>query len=171
MTIDRSIRHYLDTHVDYRVDETTHALDTISIAYGYHYSGEHYLREQRFAVELSALTAKQQKLLLEVHGFLEARIPPLVTVRLPHATAVPRIRYGQLTFVAQDHRHSSILPVARLYYYEVIPELPSQIERQVRLESHDWSPPQAVVTRRLRAWVRAQAWRAYSEQVAGYLHA
>jgi hypothetical protein len=165
-----SIRHYLDTHVDYRVGEEERIVDSVSIAYSYHHSGEHQLPEQRIYIPPQDLTEMERTLLLDIHRFLEIRIAPPTPVRLPHATVTPQIRFGVLTFVAQDHRQASILPVARLYYYEMVHETSSQIERQVRVEGPDWSAEQTPVAKRLREWVRKRAWGAYSAQVAKHLH-
>jgi len=164
-----TFRHYLDTHIDYWLDENEQLLGPVEVRYGYHYSGVHHLREQVVQVPVTGMSTAESDRLIAVYQILKGRIPAPKPVRLPHAIVAPRIKTGGLTFVAQDQRQAAILPVARLYYYEIVPELASQIERQVRLTREDWSPDEAVVARRLRAWIRAVAWRAYVVLAGPYL--
>jgi hypothetical protein len=166
----QSFRHYLDTHVDYWVDGAGSLTGDIEIRFGYHFSGEHHVREQVLRIPPAALSQKERELLLGVIQVLVGRIPEPKSVRLPHATVIPRIRVGGFTFVAQDQRQATILPVGRLYYQEIIPELASQVEKQIRLERADWPDSSRHMTGRLRAWVRSRAWQSYAALIAPYLH-
>lgn len=96
------------------------------------------MREQKFQIQPEALADPVRGLLLNIHEIVAANIPRPSPVRLPHATIMPRIEFGFFTFVAQDHSQAAILPVARLYYSEVISEIGSKVEHQIRLQSADW---------------------------------
>ena len=139
------------------LDENGHLSGAVQVRYGYHYSGEHHLREQLVQVAVPSLTAAESELLTSVFHMVRERIPAPTPVRLPHATVVPIITLGGFTFVAHDQRQAALLPVARLCYHEDVPELASRVERQIRLTRDDWAASEMRSARRLRAWVRAVA--------------
>jgi len=59
---------------------------------------------------------------------MRQRIPEPVSVRLPHAEIQPTIRPSGLTFVVLDQARATKEPIARLYYYEIVEPLGSNIE-------------------------------------------
>lgn len=106
----------------------------------------------------------------ELVGFRDAlvkRLGPVIAVRMPHAEILPIIRYGGITIVIQDEQRVDI-PVARMYYLEVIDEIQSQVEKQVRIERDDFTSDEMASWKRLRSHVKSIAWRDYQNRVGQY---
>jgi hypothetical protein len=155
-----ALKHQLNIHLDYGV----HCFEPggLEVRYGYHYSGEHQLREQVVQIPSAKLEADLKSDLDALYEMLRLRIPLPMPVRLPHAEIVPTIRPGGLTFVVLDQARQAQLPIARLYYYEIIEPIRSNIERRVYLERPDWTGDELRVCKRVREKVRKIAWDDYS---------
>ena len=126
-----SSKHQLNVHLDYGIQ--CFELGGLEVRYGYHYSGEHQLREQLVQIPARELEKKLATDLDALYEVLRVRIPDPSSVRLAHAEIVPTIRPGGLTFVVLDQAREKLLPIARLYYYEIVEPLRSNIERRVYL--------------------------------------
>ena len=124
-----SLKHQLIIHLDYGTQ--CFELGGLKVRYGYHYSGEHQLREQLVRIAAAELAVELKADLDAVYEILQTRIPQPSPVRLPHAEILPIIRPGGLTFVVLDQAREKLLPIARLYYYEIIVPIRSHIERRV----------------------------------------
>ncbi len=120
-----TLKHQLLIHLDYA--PTPGGLD---IHYSYPFSGEHKLNEQVIRINRENIPPTLKQQLDAMVEALKARIPAPLPVRLPHAEAMPSIRTGTMTLVIQDQTRASILPVARLCYYEELEELESKIEKR-----------------------------------------
>ncbi len=86
---------------------------------------------------------------------------------MPHAIVPAVISLGVLTIVIQDARRVDI-PLARLYYYERIEEMGSQVERKVRMESPDFSAVDRAVWERFKQDVKGLAWADYRNRFGQY---
>jgi hypothetical protein len=157
------LRHQLNIHCDYGPNAAKP--DTLSVKYGYHYSGAHQLRQQSVEIPIANVDRKLRSALDSIVNVLVSRIPPSQTVRLPHAAIVPVIEPASLTFVAQDQARPATIPLARLYYYETVAVLDSRIEAQVRVTRTEWTPPQLATCQRTISAIKAMAWSHYKSLV------
>ena len=162
-----SIRHQLNIHLDY--GPQCSEINSLEIRYDYHFSGEHRLEEQLLRLSADLLDADLRRDLDEIYGALVRRIPAPNSVRLPHAEICPTIKPMGLTFVVQDQVRAAQLPIARLYFIEMIPELGSKTERKVYLEGPDWTVQENVVCDRVRSRVKGLAWEHYKGLVRPHL--
>ena len=162
-----SSKHQLNVHLDYGIQ--CFELGGLEVRYGYHYSGEHQLREQLVQIPARELEKKLATDLDALYEVLRVRIPDPSSVRLAHAEIVPTIRPGGLTFVVLDQAREKLLPIARLYYYEIVEPLRSNIERRVYLERPDWTSDELKVCRRVAEAVRKIAWNDYSHLLGHHL--
>lgn len=157
------IRHQLDVWVQYD-READHGV----LSYAYHYSRPHELHEQRVDLTLSELPTT---LLMDMNWLVDAlasQIPTPRTVRLPHAEIQPTIRLGYFTLAIQDQRRAAELPSCRLYYREVVPELTSAVEKEVRITRPGMSPVELRVAMRTGARLRGMAWSHYRDRFKEY---
>jgi hypothetical protein len=159
------IKHQLNIHLDYG----PHCFEAggLEIRYGYHYSGVHELREQVIRVSAVDISPPLSADLTEIYGSLRKRIPASETVRLPHVSVQPEIETGGLTFVVLDQARATLVPFARLYYYEVVAPLKSRVEREVRVDKSGWTDTESVVCARIQDAVRKLAWQDY-ERLMGH---
>jgi hypothetical protein len=160
-------KHQLSVHLDY--GPTCFEPGGLEVRYGYHQSGVHELREQVIRVRASDIAPELRFDLAELYAALEKRIPIPEAVRLPHAAVQPEIQPGGLTFVVLDQSRAAALPIARLYYYEVIAPLESRVERQVRAEKPDWTDLERTVCFRVQASVRKLAWADYQRLMGHHI--
>lgn len=163
-------RHYLDTRADYTVDAKGSVVEYVQIGYSYHYSGGGHRLGQTVKLPVESLTPTELARLSDVYMALVARIPAPTPIRLPHATVTPQIRPTGFTFVAQNHASAAILPAARLYYLEEVPELFSRVEKEVRAQKADWTGRESGLVKRVQAWIRARAWAGYRRRLEQYMH-
>lgn len=99
----------------------------------------------------------------DMHDLIEAlvsRIPSVPPARLPPAEIRPQLRLGYFSLAIQDHRRASELLACRLYYYESIPELPSNVEKEVRVTRSEMTDAELHLARRVGARLRKMAWAA-----------
>jgi len=159
------LKHQLNIHLDYG----PHCFEQwgLEIRYGYHYSGEHQLREQVLRIGANHVEPELKMNLDSIYDALKNRIPEPEAVRLPHAEVKPKITPAGLTFVVLDQKRAKTLPIARLYYYEEVEPLGSRIERRIYLEKHDWTDAEREVCQRVREIVRKIAWNDY-ERLMGH---
>jgi hypothetical protein len=130
----------------------------------------HYLGEQTVAIRSADIEPQVAILITAIHQDLERRIPNPEPVRLPHATLTPTISFGYFTFWAQSQAHASDLPMANLVYREYVHKLKSAIDGRVLVRRADWTETLFPAAMRLRAWIRATAWKEYEKLVADELH-
>ncbi|MGE5219625.1 MAG: hypothetical protein ACM3SP_21700 [Chloroflexota bacterium] len=161
------LKHQLNIHLDYGIQ--CFEPGGLEVRYGYHYSGEHQLREQVVQIPRAKLDPDLKSDLDALYEMLRGRIPQATPVRLPHAEIVPTIRPGGLTFVVLDQARQEQLPIARLYYYEIIEPIRSNIERRIYLERPDWTDNELKVCKRVREKVRKIAWDDYSGLMGHHL--
>ena len=141
------------------------------LSYSYPYSGVHEIREQRLELKLSGL---EQSILTGLDALIDsvvARIPPPTPVRLPHAGVRPRISFGYFTLAVQDKKRAVELPACRLYYYEEIVEIPSKVEREIRLRRHELDSKQLDLAERVGASLNKMAWQDYERRLGKYFRA
>jgi hypothetical protein len=131
------LKHQLNIHLDYGIQCVE--VGGLEVWYGYHYSREHQLREQVIQIPAAKLDPDLKSDLDAVYEMLRIRIPHATPIRLPHAEIVPTIRPGGLTFVMLDQAREEQLPIARLYYCEIVETIRSNIERRVYLQRPDWT--------------------------------
>jgi|SRR3972149_10143605 len=162
-----SPKHQLNIHLDYG----PHCFEQwgIEIRYGYHYSGEHQLREQVIRIGANRIDPELKKDLSSIYEALKNRIPKPEAVRLPHAEVTPKISPAGLAFVVLDQARAKALPIARLYYYEEIEPLGSRIERRIYMEKPDWKDAESEVCERVRENVRKIAWKDYEHLMGHHL--
>jgi hypothetical protein len=160
------LKHQLNIHLDYGPTCPDGGLE---IRYGYHYSGPHQLREQVICLKQSEIAGPLRKDLAEVYSALERRIPAPENVRLPHASIRPDVKSGGLTLVVLDQARAPTLPMARLYYYEIVASLNSRIEGQVRVERDGWTPTELEICVRIAEGVRKLAWQDYERLIGHHL--
>ncbi len=162
-----SPKHQLNIHLDY--GPQCFELGGLEVRYGYHYSGEHQLREQLVRIPAAELQPALKSELDVLYETMRQRIPEPASVRLPHAEIRPTIRPGGLTFVVLDQARATKLPIARLYYYEIIEPIRSNIERRVYLEQADWTEEELETCKGIRDKVRNIAWEDYSRLIGHHL--
>ena len=162
-----SLKHQLNIHLDYG----PHCFELwgLEVRYGYHYSGEHQLREQVIQIGANHIEPELKTALDSIYEFLKSRIPEPAAVRLPHSEVRPKVRPAGLTFVVLDQSRAQALPIARLYYYEEIEPLGSRIERRIYLEKPDWKETEHVACERVREDVRKIAWKDYEHLMGHHL--
>jgi hypothetical protein len=160
-------RHQLNIHLDY--GPQCFQVGGLEVRYGYHYSGEHQLREQVMLIPEERLEPGLRADLDQIYAALAGRIPEPDVVRLPHAEIRPTIRTTGLTFVVLDQTRAVQLPIARLYYIEEVPEVGSSIERRVYIEQPHWTVEEREVCDRVRQRVRKLAWEDYSRLIGHHL--
>ena len=161
------LKHQLNIHLDYG----PHCFEQwgLEVRYGYHYSGEHQLREQVIRIGENHIEPNLKTDLAFIYKALKSRIPEPELVRLPHAEVKPTIRPAGLTFVVLDQTRAKALPIARLYYYEEVEPLGSCIERRVYLEMPDWTDAENTVCERIRESVRKISWKDYERLMGHHL--
>lgn len=157
------VKHQLDVWVQYHRDA-----DHGVLSYGYHYSQPHELREQRIDLKLSELPRDLKSDMNALINALLSRVPTPAVVRLPHAEVRPKITLGYFTLAIQDQRRTNELPACRLYYHEVIPELASNIEREVRVPRPEMSNAELHLAKRAAARLRKMAWEHYESRFGKY---
>ncbi len=162
-----SPKHQLNVHLDY--GPQCFEPGGLEVRYGYHYSGEHQLREQVVRIPPATIAPELKTDLDALYEILRRKIPEPEVVRLPHAAIRPTIRPAGLTVVVLDQSRAAQLPIARLYYYEEVDPLRSRIERRVYLERPGWSAPELQVCDRVRETVRKLAWQDYSRLLEHHL--
>ena len=156
-------KHQLNIHLDYgpNVFEPW----GLEVRYGYHYSGEHQLREQVLRIPPEEIGESLTTDLAALYDALSMRILEPAMVRLPHAEIRPTIRPTGFTFIVLDQARAELLPIARLFYLEEVTPLRSRIERKVYLERADWGEKEHPLCKRVRDVVRKLAWEDYSRLV------
>ena len=159
------LKHQLDVWVQYHRD-TDHGV----LSYGYHYSRPHELREQRIDLKLSELPQDLWRDMNRLIESLVSRIPAPPQVRLPHAEIQPQIHLGYFTLAIQDQRRVNELPACRLYYHEVIAELRSNVEKEVRVARPEMTDVELHLARRAGARLRKMAWEHYQNRFGKYFH-
>jgi len=162
-----ALKHHLNIHLDY--GPQCFEPGALEVRYGYHYSGEHQLREQVLRIPQVEIAAELKSDLDGLYDALNRRIPDPEIVRLPHAAVRPTVRPAGLTFVVLDQARTAQLPIARLYYYEEVEPLRSRIERRVYLERPDWSATDLPLCDRVREAVRKIAWEDYTRLLGHHL--
>ncbi len=162
-----ALKHQLNIHLDYG----PHCFELwgLEVRYGYHYSGEHQLREQVIRVGADHIEPKLKIDLDSIYEALKGRIPEPERVRLPHTEVKPTVRPAGLTFVVLDQTRAMTLPIARLYYYEEIEPLGSRIERRIYLEKPDWTSAENEVCEGVRESIRKLAWKDYERLMGHHL--
>ena len=110
--------------------EADHAV----LSYGYHESGPHQLPEQRIEMKISELDNDLRQGLNFIHDEVVSKIPEPSIVRLPHVKIKPTISFGYFTLAALDQDRADELPLCRLYYHEDIHEIPSRVEKYIRIK-------------------------------------
>ena len=160
-------KHQLNIHLDYgpNVFEPW----ALEVRYGYHYSGEHQLREQVLRIPSGEIGTQLAADLKELYEALRRRIPEPEMVRLPHAEIQPQILPTGLAYVVLDQARAAELPIARLYYLEEVEPIGSRIERRVYLERPDWEQTELALCKRVREAVRKLAWEDYSRLMGHHL--
>jgi len=113
------------------------------------------LSEQVIRLAPGEVPEQLRKKLTEIVDWLHARLD-VRPVRIPYGEILPGVRDGILTVVVQDQRRS--LPVARLYCYEEIKELGSQVEQELRMEATDFTSKQLAVWKWVREKIKGMAW-------------
>ena len=129
----------------------------------------HQLREQLTRIPAAELHPALKHELDLLYEAMRQRIPEPVSVRLPHAEIQPTIRPGGLTFVVLDQTRATKLPIARLYYYEIVEQIRSNIERRVYLEQPDWTDEELETCKGIRDKVKKIAWEDYSHLIGHHL--
>src|SRR5208337_1944945 len=148
----RSLRRYLQTR---RMHKLFCGLWIRYNLIGYRSSTPHALSEQVIQLASGEVSEQLRKELTEIIDWLHARLD-VRPVRIPHGEILPGVRDGILTVVVQDQRRS--LPVARLYCYEEIKELGSQVEQELRMEATDFTSKQLAVWKWVREKIKGMAW-------------
>jgi hypothetical protein len=161
------LKHQLNIHLDY--GPNCFEAWGLEIRYGYHYSGEHQLREQVVRIQAADLKPELKANLNAIYDALRCRIPEPDIVRLPHAVVRPSIRPAGMTFVVLDQTRADRLSIARLYYYEEVAPLGSRIERRVYLEQPDWSCEEREICNHIRDVVKKMAWQDYERLMGHHL--
>ena len=161
------LKHQLNIHLDYG----PHCFELwgLEVRYGYHYSGEHQLREQVIQIGANRIEPELKAALDSIYESLKSRISEPTAVRLPHSAVKPMVRPAGLTFVVLDQSRAKALPIARLYYYEEIEPIGSRIERRIYLENPDWKENEHVVCERVREDIRKIAWKDYERLMGHHL--
>ena len=161
------LKHQINIHLDYG----PHCFELwgLEVRYGYHYSGEHQLREQVIRIGANHIEPKLKIDLDSIYEALKSRIPEPEAVRLPHAEVKPTLRPAGLTFVVLDQTRAKVLPIARLYYSEEVDPLGSRIERRIYLEKPDWTGTEREVCERVRKSIRKIAWNDYERLMDHHL--
>lgn len=160
-------KHQLNIHLDY--GPSAFEPWALEVRYGYHYSGEHELREQVLRIPAGEIGAALTADLKELYEALRRRIPEPKTMRLPHAEIRRQVRPTGLTYVVLDQARATRLPIGRLYYLEEVEPLRSRIERRVYLERPDWQQSELPLCKRVREAVRKLAWEDYSRLTGHHL--
>ena len=153
----RYVPHQLIIHIDYHPD------GTLEIRYDYPFSAPHTLGEQVIRLVLEEVPQQLRADLTEFRNWLRARLD-VRPVRIPHGEILPGTREGILTVVIQDQRRS--LPIARLYCYEEIKQLGSQVERELRMEAPDFTPAQRGIWKRVQQEIKGMAWKNFQEKLS-----
>jgi hypothetical protein len=156
MKTEQRVPHQLMIHLDY------HPNGALEIRYSYPFSAPHALSEQVIRLAPGEVPEPLRKELTEIVDWLHARLN-VRPVRFPHGELLPGTRDGILTVVVQDQRRS--LPVARLYCYEEIRELGSQVERELRMEATDFSSKQLAVWKSVREKIKGMAWAHFQKKM------
>jgi hypothetical protein len=149
MKTEQRVPHQLMIHLDY------HPNGALEIRYSYPFSTPHALSEQVIQLASGEVSEQLRKELTEIIDWLHARLD-VRPVRIPYGEILPGVRDGILTVVVQDQRRS--LPVARLYCYEEIKELGSQVEQELRMEATDFTSKQLAVWKWVREKIKGMAW-------------
>jgi hypothetical protein len=152
----RPVPHQLIIHIDYHPDRI------LEIRYDYPFSAPHTLGEQIIRLVPEEVPQQLWADLAELRDWLRARLD-VRPVRIPHNEITPTIRDGILTVVIQDQRRA--LPIARLYCYETTEQLGSNVERELRMESSDFTPAQRAVWKRIQQEIKSRAWNNYQEKL------
>jgi hypothetical protein len=137
------------------------------VVYSYPFSQPHELRERTIRVVESEIPKRVKTTLDSLVRALIGRIPAPNAVRMPHAEIEPQIRYTGATVVVQDKRRDD-LPLAVMYYLEVVPGLCSQVQRQVRIERDDFSDDELAAWNGLRQAVKSIVWAEYKKRFGSY---
>jgi hypothetical protein len=116
-----------------------HPNGALDIRYSYPFSTPHALSEQVIRLAPGEVPEQLRKELTEIVDWLHARLN-VRPVRIPH------------------------LPVARLYCYEEIRELGSQVERELRMEATDFSSKQLAVWKSVREKIKGMAWAHFQKR-------
>jgi hypothetical protein len=155
----RYVPHQLIIHLDYHPD------GILEIKYDYPFSAPHTLSEKVIRLVPEEVPQQLRADLTELRNWLRARLD-VRPVRIPHGEILPATRDGILTVVIQDQRRS--LPIARLYCYEEIKQLGSQVERELRMEAPDFTPEQRAAWKRAQQEIKGRAWMDFQKKVATY---
>jgi hypothetical protein len=161
------IRHQLNIHLDYRGPERTPF--EVEVRFSYPHAGDHSLPETSRRWSSSSMSPRIEAAFRTLYSAMESRIPAVEKPRLPHASLTVRYLPQILTFVVQDQSRSSQLPLARLYYIEVLP-VRTQIEKEVCVGRSDWSADELSTCEVVRQAVKSFAWSAYKSIVGEDLH-
>lgn len=97
-----------------------------------------------------------------------ARIPPVERVRLPHAKVEPMITFGYFTLAVQDPKRKAELPACRLYYHEEVREIPTKVEKEIRLEREQLDRKQLELARKVASKLKKMAWEDYKRRFGRY---
>jgi hypothetical protein len=158
------VQHQLSIHLDF-----VPGPDGVTVVYSYAFSGDHELREHRVQLLAPDLDRQFADDLDLVYREMIERIGPVRVAVLPHAPITPQIKPAILTIVVQDQRRKNDLPLARMYYNEVIEEIQSQKAREVRANKTNFSSIALKALARITSRAKGMAWADYSTRVAPYL--
>jgi hypothetical protein len=148
--------HQLITHLDWHPD------GTLEVRYSYPFSQPHEIRAQAILVSSGNVPPDIRESLEYLRAALSTR-HAVVPVRLPHQEILPKVQNGILTIVTRDQRRR--LPISRLYCYETIDGI-SKVEREIRMQSSDFTADDRAVWDRLRQWINGKAWEDYKVKTA-----
>ena len=153
----RYVPHQLIIHLDYHPD------GILEIKYDYPFSAPHTLSEKVIRLVPEEVPQQLRADLTELRNWLRARLD-VRPVRIPHGEILPATRDGILTVVIQDQRRT--LPIARLYCYETTKQLGSNVERELRMESSDFTPAQRAIWKRVQQEIKSRAWNNFQEKLS-----
>jgi len=162
-----TLKHQFNVHVD--ISQPTAPQAVVRVAYSYPHAGTHSIPERYLNCVLSEASPLYRAALAAIYRSVGARIPDAAMVRLPHAEIRPTATPTVLTLALIDQSRASSLPRARLYYLEAIPELQSQVERQIVVEKHEWTCPELKDIAVIRRVSRGLVWGHYSAAVDTHL--
>jgi len=151
------VPHQLIIHIDEHPD------GSLEIRYDYPFSAPHALPEQVIRLAPEQVPLQLRADLIQLRNSLRARLD-VRPVRIPHGEIIPAIQEGILTVVIQDQRRK--LPIARLYCYELAERLGSKVERELRMETSDFTPAQRALWKRVQQEIKARAWKDFQEKLA-----
>lgn len=151
------VPHQLIIHIDEHPD------GSLEIRYDYPFSTPHTLPEQVIRLAPDQVPEPLHADLAELRNALRGRLD-VRPVRIPHGAIAPTICDGILTVVIQDQRRE--LPVARLHLYEKAEQFETIVERELRMKSTDFTPPQRAVWKRIQQVIKARAWQDFQEKLS-----